>query len=39
VYDILHDDDKEKVKRITFNEITEPAVNDALSHPRKIDMR
>ena len=29
---------KEKVKRITFNEVTKGAVKDAIKHPRDIDM-
>lgn len=29
--------DKEKVKRVTYNEITEEAVKEALKHPRHID--
>ncbi|MBR6918402.1 MAG: type I DNA topoisomerase [Clostridia bacterium] len=29
---------KEKVRRITFNEITKNAVKDAIKHPRDIDM-
>lgn len=29
----------EKVKRITFHEITEEAIKDALAHPRDLDMR
>lgn len=28
----------EVAKRVTFHEITEPAINDAFSHPRPIDM-
>ena len=28
----------EKVKRITFNEVTKTAVKDAIKHPREIDM-
>jgi DNA topoisomerase-1 len=39
VYEILDDSDKAKVLRITFNEITKPAIFDALEHPRKIDIR
>ena len=31
--------DKEQDNRITFNEITKGAVNEALKHPRKIDMK
>jgi DNA topoisomerase-1 len=34
----LDEKDKKKVKRITFNEITKEAVEEALEHPRKIDM-
>lgn len=30
--------DINKVKRITFHEITKPAILDALNHPRKIDL-
>jgi len=30
--------DSDKVMRITFNEITEKAVREAIKHPRKIDM-
>jgi len=26
------------IQRVTFNEITKPAVQDAMSHPRDIDM-
>jgi len=33
----LNGEKNSKVKRITFNEITEPAVNEALKHPREID--
>ena len=29
--------DKNKIVRITFNEITEPAILDAIAHPQKID--
>lgn len=29
---------EEKLKRITFHEITEEAIKDALAHPRKIDL-
>jgi len=29
---------KEKIKRITFNEVTKSAVKDAIKHPRDIDM-
>jgi DNA topoisomerase-1 len=35
----LGDADKSKVARITFNEITKPAIFDALEHPRNIDIR
>lgn len=37
VYELLSDDDKKKTKRVTFNEITEQAVNKAILNPRKID--
>ncbi len=33
------DEDPEKVDRITFHEITENAILEALSHPRKLDLR
>ena len=33
----LNGEKNSKVRRITFNEITEPAVNEALKHPRGID--
>lgn len=33
----LNGENNSKVRRITFNEITEPAVNEALKHPRGID--
>src|SRR5690349_1598178 len=28
---------KEKIRRVTFSEITEPAIRDAFAHPRAID--
>ena len=31
-------EDRDKVYRVTFNEITETAVKAAFTHPRKIDM-
>ena len=37
VYSVLPDRDKAKCKRITFNEITKPAILDALRHPRNLD--
>ena len=37
VYSILPDQDKTKCKRITFNEITKPAILAALEHPRDLD--
>ena len=37
VYSILPDRDKAKCKRITFNEITKPAILEALQHPRNLD--
>ncbi|MFA5098826.1 MAG: type I DNA topoisomerase [Candidatus Paceibacterota bacterium] len=33
----LNGEKNSKVKRITFNEITEPAINEAIKHPREID--
>ena len=30
--------DNKNIKRIVFHEITEPAVNEAIQHPRKIDL-
>jgi DNA topoisomerase I len=33
------DVDPEKLKRITFHEITEQAINEALEHPRDLDVR
>jgi len=33
------DEDPAKIDRITFHEITETAINDALAHPRKLDLR
>ncbi|MFA5185128.1 MAG: type I DNA topoisomerase [Patescibacteria group bacterium] len=33
------DQDTDKVGRITFHEITETAIKDALAHPRKLDMQ
>ncbi len=30
--------DPKRARRVTFHEITEPAINDAFSHPRPIDM-
>jgi len=38
LFDILNDEDKVKCQRITFNEITNNAVNDAINNPRDIDM-
>ena len=38
VYEILPDKDKAKCKRITFNEITKTAINEALSKPRNLDL-
>lgn len=38
IYDILTKADKAKVKRITFNEITEKAVKEAIDNPRSIDV-
>jgi DNA topoisomerase-1 len=35
---VLNAEDKKKCKRITFNEITDEAVNEALQHPRKINI-
>lgn len=29
---------RQKVERITFTEITKPAINEAMKHPRKIDL-
>ncbi len=37
VYDILNKSDQQKCKRITFNEITKPAILEALEHPRDLD--
>lgn len=37
VYSILPDKDKQKCKRITFNEITKSAILEALEHPRNLD--
>ena len=37
VYSILPEKDKAKCKRITFNEITKSAINEALEHPRELD--
>lgn len=34
----LNGDKNRKFKRITFNEITESAIKDAIMHPREIDM-
>ncbi len=34
----LNGEKNSKVRRITFNEITESAVNEALKHPREIDL-
>jgi DNA topoisomerase I len=31
--------DKKKIKRITFNEITEPAIRDAIEHPSVVNMK
>ncbi|MDR1235075.1 MAG: type I DNA topoisomerase [Mycoplasmataceae bacterium] len=39
VYEVLSDKDKAKCFRITFNEITKPAILKALEQPRKIDIR
>ena len=38
LFDILNDEDKVKCQRITFNEITNNAVNEAINNPRDIDM-
>lgn len=42
VFEVLHEEGKsrtpsEKLKRITFHEITRGAIEDAISHPRKVD--
>jgi DNA topoisomerase-1 len=37
VYEILNEEDKKKVKRITFNEITKNAVLEAIADPRSIN--
>jgi DNA topoisomerase-1 len=39
VYELLNDKDKAKCKRITFNEITQSAILEALEKPRNIDIR
>ena len=39
VFEILGDDDKKKCKRITFNEISQTAVSNALKNPRDIDLK
>ena len=39
VYSILPEKDKAKCKRITFNEITKSAINEALEHPRELDKK
>jgi DNA topoisomerase-1 len=39
VYEVLNDKDKAKCYRITFNEITKPAILKALENPRQIDIR
>lgn len=38
VAQVLNDQDRKKVKRVTFNEITKDVVIDAIKHPRKIDI-
>ncbi len=38
VWDILSNEDKKKCRRITFNEITKPAVLNAIQNYREIDM-
>ena len=38
VYDILDKNDKNKCKRITFNEITKPAIIESFNHKREIDL-
>jgi DNA topoisomerase-1 len=39
VFEVLDKKDQEKVKRITFNEITKPAIVQALENPRDIDIK
>lgn len=39
VYDVLNEADQKKCKRIVFNEISQPAVLNALAHPRAIDTK
>jgi DNA topoisomerase-1 len=36
---MINDKDKAKCYRITFNEITQPAILEALEKPRQIDIR
>ena len=37
VWSVLPEKDQKKCKRITFNEITKPAIIEALEHPRDLD--